>query len=104
MVSWSPAEARRRPRIRLAGRPRRPGVPRLPAAVTDWPSGPGTIHGVGTITAGSVWCTTSRAQICVMMIIEANKLAAELSAATLRAVTMTDLDMNRTLLAVAGGP
>ena len=38
-------------------------------------------HSVGTITAGSVWCTTSRAQICVTMIIEANKLAAELSAA-----------------------
>jgi hypothetical protein len=40
----------------------------------DWPSGPSTIHSVGTITAAPGLCVTSRAQTCGMMIIEANRL------------------------------
>ncbi len=49
-------------------------VPRTPAAVTDWPSGPSTIHSVGTRTAGPAPRVTSRDQIWVMMITEANRL------------------------------
>jgi len=49
-------------------------VPRFPAAVTDWPSGPSTIHSVGTMTAAPGLCVTSRAQRRVMMITEANRL------------------------------
>ena len=49
-------------------------VPRFPAAVTDWPSGPSTIHSVGAMTAAPGLYVTSRAQIWVMMITEANRL------------------------------
>jgi hypothetical protein len=49
-------------------------VPRFPAAVTDWPRGPRTIHIVGTRTAGPGLCTTRRDQIWLMMITEANRL------------------------------
>jgi hypothetical protein len=55
-----------------AGRARPATRARFPAAVTDWPSGPSTIHKVGTSTAGSVLCVTSRPQSSVMMMTEAN--------------------------------
>ena len=47
---------------------------RLLVAVTDCPSGPSTIHSVGTMIAAPTLCWTSRDQICGMMISDASRL------------------------------
>ena len=49
-------------------------MPRFPAAVTDGPSGPSTIHSVGTMTAAPGLYVTSFDHTRVMMITEANRL------------------------------
>ncbi len=57
-----------------AGRTCAAALARLPAAVTDCPSGPSTIHSVGAIAAAPTLCWTSRDQICGRMISVASRL------------------------------
>ena len=49
--------------------------PRSPAAVMDWPSGPSTIHSVGTRAVPEVPYSASRLQIIEMMMKAATRLS-----------------------------
>ncbi len=49
--------------------------PRRFAAVMDWPSGPSTIHKVGTAAAAPILCPARRFQISVVIMMEASRLS-----------------------------